>query len=266
MDTNPPAGPPGGPSPSDGKGPDLSAAFLPYDDRRLWVGMPQTEGSGSRRRSGKGPTRRSAKVPRPKRRVGARPIAAVLLTLSLPVSAFVVTSTLSRDADIPAPVVQSSPTLIPSATASSIEGLHAEVSSKRVVLTWSAVSAEVLTYTIYRDGAVIGETSDLRFADTAVEPEGSYYYSVSTILRDGAVVASAQMLVAVMSEPSPSASPPPRVITAPAASPSPTKAPSPSPTKSKIVWPSVDLGFAGSDPCAADPTQYGCPGYVPPAP
>lgn len=267
METTPPAGPLGGPSSSDGGGQDLSAAFLPYDDRRLWVGMPETGASGRKRRARGGTTRRSTKMAKPRRRVGARPIAAALLTLSLPVSAFVVTSALSKDAEIPTPVVQSSPTLLPSAVATSIENLQAEaVSSKRVVLSWSAASAEPVTYTVYRDGVAIGDTTDLRFADLEVEPAGSYYYSVSTVLSNGAVVSSAQMLVAVMSEPSPSSSPPPRVITAPAPSPSPSKAPSPSPSKSKIVWPSVDLGFAGSDPCAADPTQYGCPGYVPPAP
>lgn len=194
-------------------------------------------------------------------------MAAALLTLALPVSAFVVTTALSRDAEVPEVIVASSPTLVPSPTASEVEDLRVDaVSSKRVVLTWAAVAAASQNYTVYRDGVVIGETSDLRFVDATVEPQASYYYSVATVLEDGAVVSSPQILVAVLSEPSPSASPPPRVISAPTtSSPSPSKV-SPSPTKSKIVWPSVDLGFAGSDPCASDPTLYGCPGYVPPAP
>lgn len=222
----------------------LSAAFLPYDDERLWVGMPQKQRGSSRTSK-----RQKRRLNRP-RSFGRRQLAAAALTLALPISAFAVTGVLSGGSEIPiASVASSSPTLPPSPMLVEIQGLRTEVvSSSKVELSWDAPADMEFTFTVYRDEVVIGETTQTSFVDRDVEAAEYHYYSIVTSLPDGTVASSPQLLVSVPSDTGEvtqvTSSAPPRIVTAPT-SPSPSPSKSPSPTKSKIVWPSIDLSGGG---------------------
>ena len=273
--------------------PKLSAAYLPYDDERLWVGMP-AEQRGKRR----GAKRRPPKAKRERERrvasggtdptrtsrlarpisFGRRQIAAAVLVLALPVSAFALTGVLSRDVVLPGPPIADSPTLSPAAVTVDVVGLRAErVTPKRVELAWEVPDLEgPLTYVIYRDGVVIAESDGPAFIDSDVEPQRYYYYAVATVGADGRAASSPQLLVAVPSEtgelpegPAPAAPAPIIVVVAPSPSPSKT----PSPTKSKIVWPSTDFGGGGGGggvttttpppiDCTNPQNDPSCPGYI----
>ena len=271
--------------------PKLSAAFLPYDDQRLWVGMP-VEQRGKRRSAKRRPPKRakertpaegteptrSSRLSRPIS-FGRRQIAAAIVALALPVSAFAITGVLSRDVVLPGPAIANSPSLSPVPVTIDVVGLRAEsVTPKRVALTWEIPALDgPLTYLIYRDGVVIAETTDPAFVDGDVIPQRYYYYAVATVASDGTAASSPQLLVAVPSEtgelpegPAPAAPAPIVVVVAPSPSPSKT----PSPTKSKIVWPSTDFGGGGGGgggvttttpppiDCTNPQNDPSCPGYT----
>lgn len=244
----------------------LSAAFLPYDDQRLWVSMPAEDrgllarlrrrrGSGDEPVAGEpvaGPTAGEpiAEEPsgdehsdeRPRRRWTT--IAAIL---ALPILAFAITRVIGGGEPQPTPSTSTTPSLTPSPTVIDIVGLAAtRATAERVVLVWDPPAGGDLTYTVYRDGLALGETSDRTFTDADVEPGRSYFYAVATAFPDGTVASTEQLQVDVPTAagsptvtPRPTATPS-RIVTAP--SPSRTPSPSPSPSKSKIVWPSIDLG------------------------
>lgn len=263
----------------------LSAVFLPYDDERLWVGMPGDQ--RGRTRPEKQPKKRPKKqrVPKPPSApskaegssptktnrlsrpipFGSKRVAAAVLVLALPISAFAVSGAISGDAGpSSAPASTSSPT--PLSGLVRISHLHVDrVTAEKVQVRWDAPSVDQpLTYSVYRDGVAVAETTDTGFTDTNVRPDRSYRYSVTATLRDGTLARSPELLVATPSEtgaptqqPSPSV---PRVTSsAPSPSPSPSRSlsTSPSPTKTKVVWPSADLG-GGQSIClryqTTDPT------------
>lgn len=261
----------------------LSAALLPYDDERLWVGMSKDRPIKGRSRR----RRRSRRPPVPDQRQGVAPartsrirqpvsfgrrrIAAVLLTLALPISAFAVTVAISGDSDLPSvPAVaasSASPTPAPSSGVVDIPHLHADrVTSEQVRISWKAPEVdEPLTYVVHRDTVVVAETTATHLLDSKVKPQSYYHYWVTATLSDGTVVASQRLLVAVPSDtgalpegPAPSA---PSVTSS---APSPTPSQSPSPSKSKVVWPSTD-SVDGTRICTSfqttDPAE---PCYSPP--
>ena len=272
--------------------PKLSAAFLPYDDERLWLGMP-AEQRGKRRAAKRRPPKakrererrassvegteptRTSRLSRPIS-VGRRQVAAAIIALALPASAFAITGVLSRDVVLPGPAIAGSPSVSPVPVTIDIVGLRADrVTPKRVDLAWEVPALDgPLTYVIYRDGVVIAESDGPSFVDADVEPQRYYYYAVATVASDGRAASSPQLLVAVPSEtgelpegPAPAA-PAPIVVVAPP-SPSPTK--TPSPTKSKIVWPSTDFGGGGGGvttttpppiDCTNPQNDPSCPGYI----
>lgn len=267
--------------------PTLSAAYLPYDDARLWVGMPGAESGKERRRE---PRRRptgddDANARRsPKTTLG---IAALLL----PLLAFTVFRlTTGSDAE---PVATTSPSPVATVQLSPVTGLRAiETTKKRVVLEWQAPEGGPFRYTVYRDGAEVGSTTDPTFTDEDVEADRYYYYSVVAVDAAGAASPpSEQLLVAILTNGAPpkTATPPPPpppvyVPPPPPTTSAPTKSPSPSPTKSKSPSPSPTSAVtrtwtfspppcdptnpAGScyDPCLADPASCVQPTtvFVPP--
>ncbi|MFM8998750.1 MAG: hypothetical protein ACKOKE_01465 [Actinomycetota bacterium] len=263
-----------------GDAPKLSAGYLPYDDERLWIGMP-ADRRGKRRTAKRRPPKRekertrsegseptrTSRLSRPIS-FGRRQVAAAIVALALPVSAFAVTGVLSRDVVLPGPQI-ADPSLSPVPVTIDVVGLRADrVTPKRVDLAWEVPALDgPLTYVIYRDGVAIAESNDPWFSDGDVEPQRYYYYAVATVAPDGRAASSPQLLVAVPSETGalpegPAPAPPAPIIVVAPVSPSPTK--TPSPTKSKIVWPSTDFGGGGVSPSPCPSTQAGCPGYVDP--
>lgn len=258
----------------------ISATFLPYDDERLWVRMYGRTKGRSKRRSA--PTRPSlpadaeTTAPTAAKRLrrpvsfASKRIAAALVTLALPVSAFVVTGALARDTEPPTVLEETpSPILTPSPDPIDIAHLQAErVTSDEVRVSWKAPRVDgPLTYTVHRDDRIIAETTDTHFTDSKVKPQASYRYWVTATLSDGTLVESPQLLVTVPSETS-APEQPTQSATTTSSSPSPSRSPSasPSPSKTKVVWPSTD-SVNGQKICTRyQTTEPSQPCYSPPPP
>lgn len=266
----------GSPAPSE---PNLSAAYLPYDDERLWVGMPAEQRgrrhAGKRRSENRAKARASAERSEPTRTsrlsrpstVGRRRIAAAVLTLALPISAFAAMGALSTDTVLPGPADSASTSPMP--TVLDIVGLRAErISSKRVDVAWDALTTDgSITYEVSRDGVVIARTYQTTFADTEVDPQRYYYYSVTAVEAGEIRGSSPQLLVAVPSATGqlPTGSVPEEpTSTLSSSSSTPSKTPSPSP--SKVKWPKVDISRPAPVETTVSTTSQPPPPPPPPSP
>lgn len=223
--------------------PSLSAAYLPYDDERLWLQMPDATTGRQSKRSQRERRRRRTRA----REAGAgRParnarLAALAAALVLPVAAFAIFRLTSGSTE--PPVV--TPSIVVSASASpvvlDITGLRAtKITKKSIALSWAAPAAGAITYVVFRDGNPIGDTTETTFVDEQVAAGEYHYYEVRGEGDGASYVTPEQLLVATLTEagnepttsppaPPPTYAPPP--APSPTRTPSPTKTTSPSPTK-----------------------------------
>lgn len=231
-------------------GSEASAAYLPYDDSRLWVRMPDAD-----RRGTKKPRRAKRRESEPHGSADATPGAerrstgrALLLSGMVAAAALVAVYVLlpgwrliGSEAPAAPDATMTAAALAPSA-ATSLRTI--EASKKGVTIGWSGPDAGgPYRYVVYRDSVQIGETSNETFVDYDVAIDNYYRYVIIVVGPDGSPSEpSSELLVPIlrpgqeMATPTLAPLPPPVylpavTITKAATSPVATKTPPPSPLK-----------------------------------
>lgn len=137
----------------------------------------------------------------------------------------------ARQAAAPAPKISapsdSKPPSVPQGLSTTI------VSDTQINLSWAASTDTigVAGYRIYRDGALIGTTSNLKYASINLLPATTYAFSVRAYDAAGNISAlSSAVSATTRPTPAPTPIPEPTPVPAPQPTPQPAPAPAPEPT------------------------------------
>lgn len=94
-----------------------------------------------------------------------------------------VTAVAADGTESPAATHSGEPLDVPQEPPGPVQAARARVGARRVELVWTSPAAGGVAteYQVYRDGVLLGTTTDTRWVDTAVEPNSEYLYVIVAV-------------------------------------------------------------------------------------